>query len=121
MPVAKDKTPVQTPDPGQGTPPRDEGRSSDIILVEIAKLQSDGEHNKRDLTELRTDNRELRDRMAKLEVKVDHLPSKGFIVVVVTSSLVIFGAVVSIAPLLRGFLTHTPPAITATTPPAKSP
>jgi hypothetical protein len=60
------------------------------------------------VTELQVGDREMRDRMARLEVKVEHLPSKGFIVVVVTSALVIFGAVITIAPHLQGFF--TPPS-----------
>ena len=38
--------------------------------------------------------------VAKLEVTVHHLPSKGFIVVVVTTFLVIAGGLMTIAPKL---------------------
>ncbi|MCW5695033.1 MAG: hypothetical protein KIT48_21955 [Pseudolabrys sp.] len=66
----------------------------------MAKLQSDAEYLKRDLTETRADMKDVRDRMAKLEVRVDHLPSKGFIVFVVTTALVIAGGLLTIAPKL---------------------
>lgn len=76
-------------------------RTSDIVLVEIAKLQSDREHDRSDLNELRSDMREMRDRMARLEVRVDHLPSKGFIVGVVVTALVIGGGLLTVAPKLQ--------------------
>lgn len=75
-------------------------RPGDAALVEIAKIQTDGEYIKRDLNELRTDTRDLRERMTKLEVKVDHLPSKGFIVGVVTTVLVIANGLALFAPKL---------------------
>ncbi len=45
----------------------DRTRSADIVLVEIAKLQSDGERLKSDMGEVRADMREVRDRMIRLE------------------------------------------------------
>ena len=113
--MAKDRTSVSSPEPGVGSPPRDPDRSSDILLVELAKLQSDGEYIKRDLGEVRTDMRDLRDRMSKLEVKVDHLPSKGFIVVVVTTFLLIAGGLMTIAPKLWSWAG----TVTVITPPSK--
>ncbi|NVN85007.1 MAG: hypothetical protein HXX15_02865 [Rhodopseudomonas sp.] len=98
--MAKDRTTIQTPDPGVGTPPRDSGRSLDVLQTELAKIQVDGDYTKKFLGELQADMRDIRDRMAKLEVKVDHLPSKGFIVVVVTTFLVIAGGLMTIAPKL---------------------
>lgn len=97
------KTPVaaQPTDQGVGTPPT---RPSDIMLVEIAKLQSDGEYTKRDLSELRLDVRDVRDRLARLEERVTHLPGKGFIVVVVTTSLLIIGGLLTIAPKLQALI-----------------
>jgi hypothetical protein len=97
----KDKTTIQSPDPGVGTPPRDDGRLSDILHIEIAKLQNDGEYIKRDLGELKTDMREIRDRMARLEVRVDHLPTKSHIVTVTVIALTLIGALVTIAPKLQ--------------------
>jgi len=85
-------------------------RSSDIVLTEIAKLQSEGEHTKTHLGEVRIDIRDLRDRMARLEERVSHLPSKGFIVVVVTTALVISGGFLTVMPrLLAAIYGHLPP------------
>lgn len=47
--------------------PRDSVRLNDVALVEIAKLQNDGEHIKVLLNEIKTDLRDVRDRAIKLE------------------------------------------------------
>jgi hypothetical protein len=60
----------QPNEPGPGEPNKDQHkdqRSADIVLVEIAKLQADGEHLKSDMKELRADMRDVRDRMIRLE------------------------------------------------------
>lgn len=123
------------------------GRTSDLLLIEVAKLQSDGEYLKRDVGEVRTDIREIRsdikdlrgelnefrgevrseiqglrgeiqggrgevkdirgevrglgERVTRLEERVAHLPGKGFIVVVVSTALVLVGAVTTIVPRLQ--------------------
>jgi hypothetical protein len=101
------------------------GRTSDLLLIEVAKLQSDGEYIKRDLGELRSELRSemrdvrgeikevrgeigaVRDRLTRLEERVAHLPGKGFIVAVVTTALVLVGGVTTIAPRLQG-VTNVP-------------
>lgn len=47
--------------------PRDQFRAADIALVEIAKLQNDGEHIKSFLSDIKGDLRDVRDRTIKLE------------------------------------------------------
>lgn len=96
--AARDRTSVQSPAPGVGTPPLNENRLSDILHVEVGKLQNDGEHIKNLLGEVRTDIKDIRDRLARLEERVSHLPSKGFIALVITTGLAIavgLGTVVS--------------------------
>lgn len=46
---------------------RDAPRLNDVALVEIAKLQNDGEHIKSLLIEIKSDLRDVRDRAIKLE------------------------------------------------------
>jgi hypothetical protein len=114
--MAEDRATVkQAPEPGIGQPPRD--FSHDVTLMEIAKLQSGGEYLKRDLSEMRTDMRDVRDRMARLEVRVDHLPTKGFIVAAVIASLTITGVFLAIAPKLQSFVATLPHISLAPTPP----
>lgn len=111
--MAKDRTTIQAPEPGVGTPPADQSRLSDILHVEIAKIQSDGEYLKRDLGEVRTDMRDIRDRMTRLEVRVDHLPTKGFIVTAVILALTIAAGLLTIAPKLQSWAGTTPAMVTA--------
>lgn len=97
------RTPIISTPPEPGfTPPR--VRSPDLALAEIAKPRSDAEYVKHDVAELRTDVRDVRDRLARLEERVLHLPAKGFIVVIVTTALLIIGDLVTIAPRLRALL-----------------
>lgn len=103
--MAKDRAPIQAPEPGIGPPPRDLGRSADILLTEVAKLQADGEHIKAYLAEHKTDIKDLRERMPRLEERVAHLPSKGFIIVVITTALVILGGFLTVMPKLQAALT----------------
>jgi len=42
--------------------------------------------------------------LARLETRVDHLPSKGFIVVVVTTALIIIGGLITVAPKIQALL-----------------
>ncbi|MBC7585055.1 hypothetical protein FNL55_14175 [Tardiphaga sp. vice352] len=79
-------------------------RTADILPGEFGKLQSDAEYIKRDVAELRADSRDVRDRLARLEERVAHLPGKGFIIVVVTTALVITGGLITIAPKLQALL-----------------
>jgi hypothetical protein len=110
--VAKDSTATQPPDPGAGAPPRDTQRASDILHVEVAKIQSDLEYLKRDLSESRTDMKEMRDRMARLETEVKHLPSKEFIVTVVVVALGLAGGLLTIAPKLQSWAGTAPATVT---------
>ena len=108
--MAKDSTTPPARDPAATQPSADRGRSLDALHTEVAKIQVDGDYTKKGLGELRADVRELkadmrdvRDRMTRLEVRVEHLPSKGFIVLVVTTSLLIAGGLVTIAPKLSSW------------------
>jgi outer membrane murein-binding lipoprotein Lpp len=74
------------------------------MLTEVAKLQSDGEYLKRDLNETRSDMKDMRDRMARLEVRVDHLPSKGFIVTAIAIGVAILSGVATVAPKIQSLL-----------------
>lgn len=57
----------------------DGGGTSDGMLERVAKLEANVEALQRDVTDVRSDMKDVRDRLGKLEVKVDHLPSKAFV------------------------------------------
>jgi hypothetical protein len=106
----KDRTSTQPKEAAVGQPPKDLFPVSDIrfVITEVTRLQTQQEFVQRDVAEARTDLRDVRDRIIKLEVIVTHLPSKGFIIAVVTTALVIAGALIAIAPKLQ-YLLYTPP------------
>jgi len=68
--------PAQPSDPGVGQPTH---RGNEIMLVEIAKLQSDAEYVKLHLSEFRGDMKDVRDRLARLEVNVLTFPRKDLL------------------------------------------
>lgn len=98
----------QPPEPASGPPPPSEPRSSEIVLVEIAKMQSDGEYLKREVSEMRKDAREVRDRLIALETNVSHLPSKGFIITVMVVGISLLTGVLAILPKLQVLVNATP-------------
>jgi len=59
---------------GGGEPP-----GGDALEARVAKLETDIEYVKRDVGELRTDMRDVRDRLTRIEEQVSALPSKGFV------------------------------------------
>ena len=115
----KDKTTIQSPDPGVGPPPRDSGRSLDVVHTEIAIIRNEAEHTKALLTELKTDMRDMRDRMRALEVKVDHLPSKSHNAIVVTSALLIAVGLATAITGLQNYLATPRPIAAQSAAPAK--
>jgi hypothetical protein len=60
--------------------------------------------------------RDVRDRLTRLEERVGHLPRKGFIIVVVTTSLLIVGGLLTIAPRLQGLVGLSSAPIAASNP-----
>lgn len=60
----------------------------------IAKLEANVENIGKSLTETRSDTRDIRDRTIRLEEKVAQLPTKGFIVSVVLTSLAVIAALI---------------------------
>ncbi len=97
------KTPTISPSDDQSVGSL-RSRAPDLALAEIAKLQSDAEYIQRAVAEARPAMRAVRDRLARLKERVSHLPGKGFVVVVVTTALLIAVGLVTIAPKLQALL-----------------
>lgn len=75
--------------------------TSDEMEVRVAKLESDVGHIQKDIAEIKSDVRELRTGIGKLNTDlatltahVSHLPTKGFIVTAVVTSLAVLGALI---------------------------
>ena len=66
----------------------------------VAKLEALTDVVRTDVGALKADVRDVRDRVIRLEEKVNHLPSKGFIVTATTAPLALLAAIV----LLQGKL-----------------
>jgi hypothetical protein len=87
-----------------GEPPYDGGDGGDGMMERVVRLEAKVEHVQTDVTELRTDMKDVRDRLKGLEVKVDHLPSKGFIVTALLASLALMTALISFQEKLQALL-----------------
>lgn len=76
---------------------------------DIVRLQTKQEHVEEELKGVRSDVKDARDRLGILEERVRHLPSKNFIVVVVTTGLMIGGGIAALAPKLQQMAGTLPP------------
>ncbi len=79
------------------------GGNSGGMEPRVAKLEASVEHIAADVVAMRSDVANARERLAALEVKVDHLPSKGFIVTVVASALAIVAGLIGYTEQLQSF------------------
>ncbi len=70
----------------------------------VAKLEATIEHMHSDLSQVKSDLRDVRDRVPVVEVKIDHLPSKGFIVGCVLTALALGTAIIGYADQIKAFL-----------------
>ena len=115
-----DTASVGTPPEFPQQTPRDLHPTSDIrfVMTEVAKLQTQHEFVQRDMGESRADMKDARDRLARLEERVAHLPSKGFIIAVVTTALVILGGLTTLAPRLWALTGAVPPGSATSVPSA---
>jgi hypothetical protein len=84
---------------------------SNILGRDVVRLQTKQENVEDELKLVRNDVKDARDRLGVLEERVRHLPSKGFIIVVVTSGLVIGGGIATIAPKLQEWFGTAPSVV----------
>ena len=70
----------------------------------IARLEAHAEHAQTDLSALKVDMREVRDRLARLEEKVSHLPGKGFIVGSTAATLTLIGLLIAYQSQIQAFI-----------------
>jgi hypothetical protein len=84
------------PQPGVGLPGGGGGGTFNGMEARVAKLEGHIEDISGDISALKSDMRDVRDRLPRIEVRLDHLPGKGFIV---TAAVVAIGALGSIITL----------------------
>ena len=87
----------------------------------IAKLEASFSHMERDVAELRTDMRDVRDRLTRIETRVDHLPTKGFIVTSVVVTLAVMTALITFQDRVQRLVRPPSTAATTNTPLATTP
>ncbi|MBI1418779.1 MAG: hypothetical protein GC146_16305 [Limimaricola sp.] len=58
--------------------------------------------------DMQKDMKEVRDRLRAAEVKIDHLPGKGFIVTSVLTALFLLGALITFRGDIVSLITHKP-------------
>jgi hypothetical protein len=83
---------------------RSSSGGGDGMEPRIARLEAHTDHLLKGTEELKADMRNVRDRLAAIEVRVDHLPSKGFIVTVVLAALAVIGAMIGFQESLQSLL-----------------
>lgn len=84
--------------------PSDDGGNSGDMEPRLARLEAHMEHAQSDLTGLKGDVRDIRDRLARLEEKVSHLPGKGFIVGSTVTTLALITALIAFQEQVQAFL-----------------
>lgn len=78
------------------------------MIERVVKLEASVAHVQRDVTDLRNDMKDVRDRLKGLEVKVDHLPTKGFAVTALIILLGLIAALVGFQDQVQSFLGSSP-------------
>lgn len=71
------------------------GGNFDGMEPRIAKLEAHMEQARSDITEVKRDMRDVRERLIRLDERVNHLPTKGFIVTSLMAALALITAVVA--------------------------
>jgi hypothetical protein len=97
--------------PGPPLQPPSGGGPFDGMEARVARLESDVGHIKSDVADIKSSLRELSTNtsglqvnFARLDERVRHLPSKGFIVTAVTAALALVGAIVVFQGNIQRFL-----------------
>jgi len=73
----------------------------DGMEAHVAKIEASMDHMQRDVADFKSDMRDVRDRLARVEERVSHLPSKGFIVAVVITAFTLIGLLTAFQPAIR--------------------
>lgn len=70
----------------------------------VAKLEASLDHVSKDVTELRTDMKNVRDRLSSLETTVSHLPRKEYINGAVVALVLAMTALITFSEKLQGLV-----------------
>mgnify|MGYP001194912067 CR=1 FL=1 len=70
----------------------------------VARLEAVTEHMASDIADMKGDIRDLRDRMRAVEVKIEHLPGKGFIVSALLVSLLAIAGLIGFGEQIQSLM-----------------
>ena len=93
---SKDEGGYSKKDGGDGTSGGMEGR--------VAKLEALTDVVRADVASLKVDTRDVRERLVRLEERVSHLPTKGFIITTTTTIFALLTGIVLFQGKLQGLL-----------------
>jgi hypothetical protein len=109
--------------PGPPLQPPSGGGTFDGMEARIARLESDVGHIRDDLVDLKNDGRDLRKSVAEIKVgmatlteRVNNLPTKGFIVTTVLTTLAVIAALIVFQGNLQQLFRAAPSAPIAASP-----
>ena len=81
---------------------------NDGLEARIARLEASASHVERDVGELRTDMRDVRDRLARLEEMLSHLPGKGYLWLVGLTIVGLIFAALAVLPKVQASIGIAP-------------
>lgn len=86
----------------------DGGGNSGGMEERLAKLEAHMEHVQTDVSNMTSDMKSVRDRLIALEVKVDHLPTKGFTVMALLACLAVIAALIGFQEQVQSIVSSKP-------------
>jgi hypothetical protein len=90
--------------PGPPLPPAGGGGTFDGMEARVAKLEAHVEHILEDVSGLRTDMRDVRDRLPRIETRLEQLPTKGFVVTAAVATIALLGAIITMQQQIQTWL-----------------
>jgi len=94
--------------PGPPLQPPSGGGTSNGMEARVAKLEAHVQHILGDVSALKADMRDVRDRLPRIETRLDHLPGKGFIVTVVVATIALLGALITLQQQIQAWIGIAP-------------
>lgn len=85
------------------------GDGMDELRSRVSKIEAYTDTIREDISSIKPDLKDVRERFARLEANVGHLPSKGYINTVVVGTIVLIGAFITFQGQIQSLLGVLPP------------
>jgi outer membrane murein-binding lipoprotein Lpp len=86
------------------------GDGMDELRSRVSKIEAYTDTIREDISSIKPDVKDVRERFARLETNVSHLPSKGYINTVVVAAIVLIGCFITFQGQLQSLL-GVPPSL----------